>query len=95
MTGTNRKEMRKLLNKYIALMKLAFDNRINMDINTRLTEAERPWFVGHAYLEGSKFTDKEQEGASYVYFTCYEWRTVEGNEEQLKAVERFIEAHMK
>ena len=97
MTGTNRKEMRKLLNKYIALMKLAFDNGINFELDTRLkvNENGRPWFSGSVNEEECNFTDDSQDGVRYLCFACYEWRTVEGNEEQLKAVERFIEEHMK
>lgn len=97
MTGTNRKEMRKLLNKYIALMKVAFDNGINMELDTRLKVDDngRPWFSGRVNMEKTDFTDKAQDGVTYLYFTAYEWRDVEGNEEQLKAVEKFIEEHMK
>lgn len=97
MTGTNRKEMRKLLNKYIALMKVAFDNGINMELDTRLKVDDngRPWFSGRVNMEKADFTDNAQSGVTYLYFTAYEWRDVEGNEKQLKAVEKFIEGHMK
>lgn len=97
MEGTNRKEMRKLLNKYIALMKVAFDNGINMELDTRLKihEGNRPWFTGRVNMENSDFTDNDQDGVSHLFFTCYEWRDVAENEEQLKAVVEFIENHKK
>lgn len=97
MAGTNRKEMRRLLDKYIALMKVAFDNGIDMELDTRLKVDGngRPWFSGRVNMEKTDFTDDAQNGVTYLYFTAYEWRDVKGNEEQLKAVERFIEEHMK
>lgn len=97
MTGTNRKEMRKLLNKYIALMKVAFDNGINMELDTRLRvdENNRPWFNGRINMEGCDFTDAAQNGVTYLYFTAYEWRDVDENWKQVKLVEKFIEEHKK
>lgn len=96
MEGTNRKEMRKLFNKYVALMKVAFDNKINMDINTRMkAENNRPWFTGHVYIEDADFNDNTRDGIDYLFFTCYEWRDVADNELQLKAVEKFIENNKK
>ena len=97
MAGTNRKEMRKLLNKYIALMEVAFDYGINMDLDTRIKVDgnNRPWFTGRVNMEKCDFTDAAQAGVTYLYFTAYEWRSVEENEEQLKAVEKFIEDHKK
>ena len=96
MEGTNRKEMRKLLNKYIALMKVAFDNGLNMRIETRLElEQDKPWFTGNVCEEGSNYTDPRQRGVRYMYFEGYDWRTVEENEIQLKEVEKFIENHKK
>lgn len=94
--GTNRREMRKLLNKCIALMKVAFDNGIDMTINTRVKdENNRPWFTGTVYMEDCDFTDDTQDGVLHVFFTCYEWRDVEENEAQLKRVEEFINNHKK
>ena len=96
MAGTNREEMRKLLNTYIALMLIANENGINFEIDTRLkVEDDRPWFTGRACEEGCDFTDETQRGVRYLYFVCYEWRSVEKNEEQLKAVEKFVEDHKK
>lgn len=96
MKGTNRKEMRKLLNKYIALMKVAFDNGLNMCIDTRLKlEPDKPWFTGRVYEEDSDFTDPGQKGVRLMYFECYDWRAVEENEIQLREVEKFIENHKK
>ena len=97
MIGTNRKEMRKLLNKYIALMKVAFDNGINMELDTRLKvhEDNRPWFSGRVNMEKADFTDNAQNGVTYIYFTAYEWRDVDKNWEQVKLVEKFIEEHKK
>lgn len=97
MTGTNRKEMRKLLNKYIALMKVAFDNGINMELDTRLKVGKnnRPWFSGRVNMENANFTDYDQCGVTYLYFTAYEWRDVDENWLQVNAVERFIEEHKK
>lgn len=96
MAGTNRKEMRKLLNKYIALMKVAFDNGLNMSIDTRLNlEQKRPWFTGKVSEEDCDFTDLGQSGVRFMFFEGYEWRTVEENEIQVKLVEKFIEEHKK
>lgn len=97
MTGTNRKEMRKLLNKYIALMKVAFDNGINMELDTRLKVDGngRPWFSGRVNMEKTDFTDDSQNGVTYLYFTAYEWRDVDENWLQVSAVETFIELHKK
>lgn len=96
MTGTNRKEMRKLLNKYIALMKVAFDYGINMELDTRLkVDRNSPWFTGRVSMEKSNFTDNSQDGVTYLYFTAYEWRSAEENWEQVKLVEKFIEDHKK
>lgn len=97
MNGTNRKEMRKLLNAYIALMKVAFDSGINMELDTRLKVDgnNRPWFSGRVNMEKTDFTDKSQEGVNYLYFTAYEWRRAEDNWEQVKNVEKFIEEHKK
>lgn len=96
MAGTNRKEMRKLLNTYIALMKVAFDNGINMELDTRLKrENDRPWFSGRVNMEKCDFTDAAQDGVTYLYFTAYEWRDVDENWKQVKLVEKFIEEHKK
>lgn len=96
MTGTNRKEMRKLLNAYIALMKVAFDNGINMELDTRIKrEKDRPWFTGIVSEENSDFTDKAQDGIRYLYFSACEWRDVDENWKQVKLVEKFIEEHKK
>lgn len=97
MTGTNRKEMRKLLNAYIALMKVAFDNGINMELDTRLKVDKngRPWFSGRVNMEKTDFTDAAQDGVTYLYFTAYEWRDVDKNWEQVKLVGKFIEDHKK
>lgn len=97
MKGTNRKEMRKLLNKYIALMKVAFDNGINMELDTRLKldKDNRPWFSGRVNMEKADFTVEAQNGVTYLYFTAYEWRGVDENWLQVSAVERFIEQHKK
>jgi len=97
MTGTNRKEMRKLLNKYIALMKVAFDNGIDMELETqiKLDKNNRPWFSGRVNMEKSTFTDPAQNGVTYLYFTAYEWRGVDENWNQVKLVEKFIEDHKK
>ena len=93
MKGTNRKEMRKLLNKALALMKIAFDRHLNMEVNTRLDEKTAlPWFTGHVYIEGCAFT--KHDGRS-LYFYVYEHQTVRENEEQLERVEEFIEKHGK
>lgn len=97
MTGTNRKEMRKLLNAYIALMKVAFDNGINMDLDTRIKVDgnNRPWFTGRVNMEKCDFKDAAQDGVTYLYFTAYEWRDVDENWKQVKLVEKFIEEHKK
>lgn len=97
MKGTGRKEMRKLLNKYVALMKVAFDNGINMELDTRikLDKDNRPWFSGRVNEEGCEFTDTAQSGVRYLYFTAYEWRNADENWEQVKLVEKFIEEHKK
>lgn len=97
MTGTDRKEMRKLLDAYIALMKVAFDNRINMELDTRLKidGNNRPWFSGRVNMEKTDFTDKSQNGVTYLYFSAYEWRDADENWEQVKLVEKFIEDHKK
>lgn len=96
MEGTNRKEMRKLLNQAIALMKIAFDNGLDMTIGTRLKEEEgRPWFTGHIYEENSDFTKEEENGKKYHFLSCYEWRSVEENEAELELVKEFIENHKK
>lgn len=96
MTKTNRKEMRKLLEKYIALMMVAFDNGINMELDTRLhCENDRPWFTGRVSEENSNFTDKAQDGVRYLYFSAYEWRSVADNRKEVKRVEEFIEEHKK
>lgn len=93
---TNRKEMRKLLNKYIALMKVAFDNGINMELNTRLKCAEDlPWFTGRVSEEDCNFTATAQNGVRYLYFTAYDWLDVDDNWKQVKLVEKFIEEHKK
>ena len=97
MTGTDRKEMRKLLNKYIALMKVAFDNGINMELDTRLKvdENNRPWLTGRVNMEKCDFADKSQDGVTYLFFTAYEWRDIDENWEYVKLVEKFIEDHKK
>ena len=97
MTGTNRKEMRKLLNKYTALMKVAFDNGLDFEIDTRIkvTGNNRPWLNGRVNEEVCEFTDDSQNGVRFLYFTAYEWRSVEENWEQVKLVEKFIEDHKK
>lgn len=95
MKGTNRKEMRKLLNKAIALMKMAFDNGIDMSVGTRLKDNGRPWFTGYVYEEGTDFSNPVEDGKSNLFFTCYEWRDVAGNEDQLERVKEFIENHKK
>ena len=96
MEGTNRKEMRKLLNQAIALMKVAFDNGLDMSVGTRLKEEDgRPWFTGYVYEEDSDFTDQEQAGKKYFFFSCYEWRDVKENEKELELVKAFIENHKK
>ena len=97
MAGTNRKEMRKLLNKYIALMQVAFDNGIDMELETniKLDKHNRPWFTGRVNMEKSKFTDPAQNGVTYLYFTADEWRDVDENWKQVKLVEKFIEDHKK
>lgn len=96
MEGTNRKEMRKLLNKAIALMKIAFDNGLDMSIGTRLKQENgNPWFTGYVYEEDSDFTNQEQAGKKYFFFSCYEWRNFEENVEQLELVKEFIENHKK
>lgn len=93
MKGTNRKEMRKLLNKALALMKIAFDRHLNMNVNTRLDEEkDRPWFTGHVSIEGCDFT--MDDGRS-LHFYVYEHRTVRENEKELERVEEFIEKHGK
>lgn len=97
MKGTNRKEMRKLLNKYIALMKEAFDGKLNFEIDTRLKiyENNRPWFTGRVSVEGCDYTDDTQDGVEYLLFACYEWRDVAANLEQFRLVEEFVKAHKK
>lgn len=92
MVNTNRKEMRKLLNKCCALMKVAFDNGLNMEITTRETDKDNPWLVGHICEEGCDFTEKEDR---HMYFTVYNFRSVEDNEAMLSAVEKYIENHKK
>ena len=97
MAGTNRKEMRKLLNAYIALMKVAFDGGVNMELDTRLKPEKdnRPWFSGRVNEEKCDFNDDSQDGVSYLFFSAYEWRSAEENWEQVKLVEKFIEDHKK
>lgn len=96
MESTNRKEMRKLLNQAVALMKVAFDNGLDMSIGTRLKEEDgRPWFTGYICEEDSDFTNNEENGKKFIFFSCYEWRSVEENEEELAPVKEFIENHKK
>lgn len=90
--GTDRKEMRKLLNKYIALMKVAFDNGLDMCIWTRLKDNASPWFTGRVHVED---TDFKNDGITSLEFSAYYWRAVEGNEEDLKKVKEFINNHKK
>ena len=92
MENTNRKEMRKLLNKCCALMKAAFDNGVNMEITLRDADKDNPWFVGYIYEEGCDFTVKDGRSRS---FSVYNFRSVEENEAELSAIEKFIENHKK
>ena len=86
--GTNRKEMRKLLNKASALQKEAFDCGLNMEVYTRLkTENNRPWFVGYVWEE-EHIEDKKE-------FQCYEWRDVAENEKEIEIIEQIIKNHKK
>lgn len=90
--GTNRKEMRKLLNKCCALMKVAFDNGLNMEITSRDTDKDKPWLVGYVCEEDCDFTVKD---GRHLYFKVYSFCGVEMNEAELSAVEKFIENHKK
>lgn len=96
MEGTNKKQMRELLKYAISLMTDAFDNGLDMSIGTRLKEEDgKPWFTGYVYEEDSDFTNQEQAGKKYFFFSCYEWRDFEENVEQLNIVKEFIENHKK
>lgn len=92
MGKTNKKEMRKLLNKCLALQKAAFDKGLNMSIGTRYC-GDEPWFTGFVWVEGSDFTDKEQVDVTHHFFYCYDSNSVEENEKELKLVEEFINKH--
>lgn len=92
MEDTNKKEMRKLLNKYCALMKVAFDNGLNMEITSRDADKDNPWIVGHVCEEGCDFTEKDDR---HLYFYVYHFRSVEENEAGLSVVEKYIENHKK
>lgn len=92
MKKTNKKEMRKLLNKCLALQKAAFDKGLNMSIGTRYSGGE-PWFTGCVCVEGCDFTDKKQKDVTNHFFYCYDCHSVEENEMELKLVEEFINKH--
>ena len=92
MGKTDKKEMRKLLNKYIALQNAAFDKGLNMSIGTRDCGGE-PWFTGYVFVEGCDFTDKKQADVTHHYFYCFDTNSVEENEKELKLVEEFINKH--
>ena len=77
--------MRKLLNKYIALMKEAFDCGLNMYIWTRFKDNVSPWFTGSVHFEG---TDFKYDGITSLAFAAYEWQSVERNEEDLKKAKK-------
>lgn len=96
MKGTNRRQMRKFLNKYIALIKVAFDNGLNADICTRLKpDNGRPWFTGMFYKEGADFTNPSEDCITNIRFVCYEWRTIEENEEVFEKMKKFVESYKK
>lgn len=94
--GTNREKMRSLLSRAQNLQNFAFDNGLNMCIGTRLKEEEdRPWFTGHVYVEDAEFTNEEENGVKYLFFSVYEWRSFLENVKELDAVDDFITNHKK
>lgn len=90
--GTNKKGMRKLLNKCCALMKVAFDNGLDMDINIRGADKDKPWIVGYVYEEDCDFTKND---GRHLNFTMHNFCRVDENEAELSAVEEYIENHKK
>lgn len=92
MGKTNKEEMRKLLNKCIALQKAAFDKGLNMSIGTRDCGGE-PWFTGYVWVEGCDLADATRADVTHHYFYCYDTSSVERNERELELVEEFINKH--
>lgn len=92
MENTNKKEMRKLLNKLCALMNVAFDNGLNMEITSRETDTDGPWIVGHVSEEGCDYREKD---GRHLSFCLYNFYSVEDNEATLSSIEEYIENHKK
>lgn len=88
--------MRKLLLRAQELMLLAFDNKLNMNIWTRIDQRlDTPWFTGCISEEGCSYSNREEDGVRYQYFYVYDHNTYEENSDNLDVVEEFINKHIK